>query len=54
VSNETKVEMLKYCIEDKEIVDLKGLPLLPVAGNQWVEFDVDKSNGRYEGELEDE
>ncbi|KAI8346951.1 hypothetical protein B0O80DRAFT_221440 [Mortierella sp. GBAus27b] len=47
VSNETKVEMLKYCIEDNDIADLEGLPLLPLAGNQWVEFDVDKSNSRY-------
>ncbi|KAG0227607.1 hypothetical protein BGX31_006891 [Mortierella sp. GBA43] len=47
VSNETKVEMLKYCIEDNDIADLEGLPLLPLAGNQWVEFEVDKSNSRY-------
>ncbi|KAG0227608.1 hypothetical protein BGX31_006892, partial [Mortierella sp. GBA43] len=47
VSSKTKVEMLKYCIQDDEIADLKGLPLLPLAGDQWVEFSVDESRDRF-------
>jgi len=42
-SPETKVEMLKYCIQDEKVEDLEGLPLLPLAGKQWVEFSVSES-----------
>jgi len=43
VSRETKIEMLMYCIQDEKVEDLEGLPLLPLAGNQWVEFSVSES-----------
>ncbi|KAF9099496.1 hypothetical protein BGX27_000604 [Mortierella sp. AM989] len=39
-SPETRVEMLQYCILDNEIKDLEGLPLLPLAGDIWVEFSI--------------
>ncbi|KAK3820135.1 MAG: hypothetical protein J3Q66DRAFT_439182 [Benniella sp.] len=47
VSPETKIEMLKYCIQDEKVADLEGLPLLPLAGNQWVEFSVSESPTRF-------
>ncbi|KAK3820137.1 MAG: hypothetical protein J3Q66DRAFT_167318 [Benniella sp.] len=47
VSSDTKIEMLKYCIQDGDIADLEGIPLLPLAGDQWVEFSVSESSSRY-------
>ncbi|KAF8918029.1 hypothetical protein BGZ58_004926, partial [Dissophora ornata] len=46
-TDKTKVEMLKYCIEDDDITDLEGLPLLPLAGNLWVEFSQRHSSCRH-------
>ncbi|KAF9917341.1 hypothetical protein BGZ65_012915, partial [Modicella reniformis] len=44
---DTCVEMLKYCIQDDKISDLEGLPLLPLAGGQWVEFSTRAASSRY-------
>ncbi|KAF9918470.1 hypothetical protein BX616_008570 [Lobosporangium transversale] len=46
-SNETRIDMLTYCIQDGEIADLEGLPLLPMAGDTWVEFCSDERDCRY-------
>ncbi|KAF9349650.1 hypothetical protein BGX26_012077 [Mortierella sp. AD094] len=45
--SETRAEMLKYCIEDDNIKDLDGLPLLPLAGDLWVEFSISQARERY-------
>ncbi|KAF9993527.1 hypothetical protein BGZ65_010919, partial [Modicella reniformis] len=47
VSSEARVEMLRYCIQDNKILDLEGLPLLPLAGGQWVEFSIGAASSRY-------
>ncbi|KAF9347998.1 hypothetical protein BGX26_000534 [Mortierella sp. AD094] len=47
VSSETRVEMLKYCVEDDNIKDLEGLPLLPLSGDLWVEFNIGQARERY-------
>ncbi|KAF9345297.1 hypothetical protein BGX34_004873, partial [Mortierella sp. NVP85] len=47
VSSDTKIEMLKYSIQDDDITDLEGLPLLPLAGGQWVEFSINTSSSRF-------
>ncbi|KAF9947773.1 hypothetical protein BGZ65_008554, partial [Modicella reniformis] len=41
------IEMLKYCIQDEKISDLEGLPLLPLADGQWVEFSTRAASSRY-------
>ncbi|KAG0364102.1 hypothetical protein BGZ54_007843 [Gamsiella multidivaricata] len=46
-SKETRVDMLKYCIKDGDIADLQGLPLLPLAGDVWVEFDTQQASDRF-------
>ncbi|KAF9174099.1 hypothetical protein BGX20_000948 [Mortierella sp. AD010] len=46
-SSEARVEMLKYCIQDDDIKDLEGLPLLPLAGGLWVEFNISQARARY-------
>lgn len=42
----TRVEMVRYCIQDDNCVDLVGLPLLPLAGGDWVEFDREQAGQR--------
>ncbi|KAF8929287.1 hypothetical protein BGZ47_001117, partial [Haplosporangium gracile] len=34
----TRLEMVKYCLQDDKSADLVGLPLLPLAEGSWVEF----------------
>ncbi|KAF8977717.1 hypothetical protein BGZ46_007165 [Entomortierella lignicola] len=49
-TQETRVELLQYCIQDgqnSDLEDLEGLPLLPLAGNLWVEFSSDNSHERF-------
>ncbi|KAG0212312.1 hypothetical protein BGX31_001516, partial [Mortierella sp. GBA43] len=46
-SSITKVGMLKYCIKDGRVNDLEGLPLLPLVGDQWVDFNSDESHNRF-------
>jgi len=50
VSSRTKIEMLRYSIHDEKVADLEGLPLLPLAGGQWVEFNTSEASNRYEFE----
>lgn len=42
----TRVEMLKYCLGDGSIDILEGLPLLPLNGDNWVEFSQSKAQER--------
>ncbi|KAG9061036.1 hypothetical protein KI688_007665 [Linnemannia hyalina] len=43
----TRVEMVKYCLQDDKSASLVGLPLLPLAGGSWVEFNRKQSRGRF-------
>lgn len=45
-SDDAKVQILNYCIRDNQIMDLEGLPLLPMADGSWVEFKRDLANSR--------
>jgi hypothetical protein len=42
----TRVEMLKYCLQDDRSANLVDLPLLPIAGGLWVEFSHDQAAQR--------
>jgi hypothetical protein len=42
----TRVEMMKYCLQDDNSISLVGLPLLPLAGGSWVEFSRKQARGR--------
>ncbi|KAF9431361.1 hypothetical protein BGZ76_000415 [Entomortierella beljakovae] len=42
-----RIQILKYCMEDDEIDDLEGLPLLPLANGEWVEFEASKARSRF-------
>ncbi|KAG0339354.1 hypothetical protein BG004_006859 [Podila humilis] len=46
-TDEAKIQALNYCIEDGNIEDLDGLPLLPMADGSWVEFDSELKTTRY-------
>ncbi|KAF9082980.1 hypothetical protein BGX23_011899 [Mortierella sp. AD031] len=52
VDDATRVEMLKYCLQDDKSVNLVGLPLLPLAGGSWVEFSRKQARGRFLVSLE--
>ncbi|KAF9123426.1 hypothetical protein BGW39_008978 [Mortierella sp. 14UC] len=43
----TRVDMLKYCLLDNNIADLEGLPLLPLDGDIWVDFEKMRSHERF-------
>ncbi|KAF8925519.1 hypothetical protein BGZ47_003207, partial [Haplosporangium gracile] len=43
----TRVEMVKYCLQDDKSANLVGLPLLPLAGGTWVEFSRKQARGRF-------
>ncbi|KAF9190474.1 hypothetical protein BGZ50_000207 [Haplosporangium sp. Z 11] len=45
--NETRIEMLKYCIQDDQVEQLTGLALLPLADGSWVEFDNEHAHERF-------
>ncbi|KAF9920082.1 hypothetical protein FBU30_010134 [Linnemannia zychae] len=45
--NATRIEMIKYCLQDNISVDLSGLPLLPLADGSWTEFNHLKSSKRF-------
>ena len=45
-SDDAKVQILNYCIRDDQIMDLEGLPLLPMADGSWVEFQRDMADSR--------
>ncbi|KAF9368028.1 hypothetical protein CPC16_005784, partial [Podila verticillata] len=46
-SDDARIQILNYCISDDQIMDLEGLPLLPMADGSWVEFKRDLANSRY-------
>ncbi|KAK5805609.1 hypothetical protein F5H01DRAFT_397308 [Linnemannia elongata] len=48
----TRVEMVKYCLQDDKSVSLVGLPLLPLAGGSWVEFSRKQSRERFRVSVE--
>ncbi|KAG0283790.1 hypothetical protein BGZ96_011831 [Linnemannia gamsii] len=48
----TRVEMIKYCLQDDNSVNLVGLPLLPLAGGSWVEFSRKQARGRFRVSME--
>ncbi|KAG0304318.1 hypothetical protein BGZ99_002435, partial [Dissophora globulifera] len=39
--------MLKYCTDDRKVLDLEGLPLLPLAGGLWVDFSREHASHRF-------
>ncbi|KAG0293199.1 hypothetical protein BGZ96_003187 [Linnemannia gamsii] len=43
----TRVEMINYCLQDDNSVNLVGLPLLPLAGGLWVEFSKKQAAQRF-------
>ncbi|KAG0259647.1 hypothetical protein BG011_002498 [Mortierella polycephala] len=45
--NETRIEMLKYCIQDDQVEQLTGLALLPLVGGSWVEFNNQHAHERF-------
>ncbi|KAG0369122.1 hypothetical protein BGX24_002544 [Mortierella sp. AD032] len=48
----TRVEMVKYCLQDDKSVILVGLPLLPLAEGSWVEFSRKQARERFRVSLE--
>ena len=42
----TRIEMVQYCVLDNNIADLEGLPLLPLDGDIWMEFERCKAQER--------
>ncbi|KAF9905487.1 hypothetical protein EC991_001596 [Linnemannia zychae] len=47
VDSATRIEMLQYCLLDRNVADLEGLPLLPLDGDIWVDFAQDKAQERF-------
>ncbi|KAF9900752.1 hypothetical protein EC991_006925 [Linnemannia zychae] len=43
----TRVEMVKYCLQDDISVSLVGLPLLPLADGTWVGLSYDRAQERF-------
>ncbi|KAF9122504.1 hypothetical protein BGW39_009706 [Mortierella sp. 14UC] len=43
----TRVEMVKYCLQDDKSASLVGLPLLPLADGSWVEFSRKQARERF-------
>ncbi|KAG0069395.1 hypothetical protein BGZ89_002962 [Linnemannia elongata] len=48
----TRVEMVKYCLQDDKSASLVGIPLLPLAGGSWVEFSFKQAQGRFRVSVE--
>ncbi|KAF9571204.1 hypothetical protein EC968_000852 [Mortierella alpina] len=46
-TSDARMQMLNYCMQDKEYEDLEGLPLLPLVGNLWVEFSKERASERH-------
>ncbi|KAF9980129.1 hypothetical protein BGZ75_008779 [Mortierella antarctica] len=44
---DARMQILNYCIQDKEFEDLEGLPLLPLVGDLWVEFSKERASERH-------
>ncbi|KAF8946486.1 hypothetical protein BGZ47_000428 [Haplosporangium gracile] len=43
----TRIEMVQYCLFDSDIAGLEGLPLLPLDGDTWVDFEQGKAQERF-------
>ncbi|KAF8932212.1 hypothetical protein BGZ47_011508 [Haplosporangium gracile] len=43
----TRMEMLKYCLLDNNIAELRDLPLLPLNGDIWVDFSKSEAQERF-------
>ncbi|CAO3564928.1 unnamed protein product [Mortierella alpina] len=44
---DARIQMLNYCIQDKEFGELEGLPLMPMVGDLWVEFSKERASERH-------
>ncbi|KAF9948476.1 hypothetical protein BGZ70_002203, partial [Mortierella alpina] len=44
---DARIQMLNYCILDKGFEELEGLPLLPLVGDLWVEFNKERASERH-------